>query len=579
MSLVIDGKKFPEGITPLTAYLYLFGQGKGFSPEKRFEYLKKAIDLAFNCEGSIRRVIWNPWTERMLKACIGNWDQKRFAGLAGCSSSGKSDTVALYGLMEYWARPADTYFLVMSTTKQAARMRIWKSVTQFWGQAVRKGCPGKLVDSIGEIKGVNALGAVSGNSGIKLLAAGKQDAAETCDTLLGVKNKNVVIGADENNTLGDGILKTAYENMTSNERLNFIGMANPDKLTDPFADLCEPKNGWKSVNLGDDEWRTKYGMCYRFNAEESPRILEANDELYWQPDKAYCERIAENRGGKRSRGYYRFVLAFWCPDGAENSVYSETEMMQGGALTEAEPRWDHEPIVVTGLDPSFSRNGDRSQACFGKVGKVNGVDHFHVCYETLISEDASDKTTPLTHQIVYGWVEVCKEWGVLPTRAAMDNTGSGISFGHVVDKEWSPAVQKVNFQGSPSDQKVKFRMEECEYFNKNSELWIQPKEFIRSGQITGISKELMEEMVEREFHGKETRKLRVESKEDVKKRMKKSPDRADAFLLAFEKAVTMGLMRSEEVKEVTQMANNGWGKTRAITQLKNPLGKRMRIKR
>lgn len=465
-------------------------------------------------------------------------------------------------------------------------MRIWKSVTQFWGQAERKGCPGKLVDSLGEIKGVNELGVVWGNSGIKLLAAGKQDAAETCDTLLGVKNPNVVIGADENNTLGDGILKTAYENMTSNDRLKFIGMANPDKLTDPFADLCEPKHGWKSITLADEEWPTKYGMCYRFNAEESPRIMspELNDPVkghpfFWQPDTDYCDRIAANRGGRKSRGYYRFVLAFWCPDGAENTVYSETELMSGGALKDTEPRWDGEPVTVSGLDPSFSRNGDRSQCAIAKVGKVDGRTHFHLCYETTISEDASDKKTPLSHQIVNGWKEVCKEWNVLPSRAAMDNTGSGISFGHIVDKEWSPAVQKVNFQGSPSREKVKFRMEDCEYYNKNSELWIQPKEYIRSGQITGISKDLMEEMVEREFHGKETRKLRVESKEDVKKRMKKSPDRADAFLLAFEKAVSMGLMRSEEIKEVTKMANNGWNRARALRHVSTATGKRLRCRR
>lgn len=586
MPVVIDGKRFREGINPLSAYLYLFGHADDISTTKRYEYLKAAIDLAFNCEGSIRRVVWNEWTERILKACIGNWDKKRFVGLAGCSSSGKSDTVALYGLMEYWARPADTYFLVMSTTKQAARMRIWKSVTQFWGQAERMGCPGKLVDSMGEIKGVNKLGVVWGNSGIKLLAAGKQDAAETCDTLLGVKNPNVVIGADENNTLGDGILKTAYENMTSNDRLNFVGMANPDKLTDPFGELCQPKNGWKSVGLGDEEWETRYGKCFRFVAERSPRIMHPELEspktghpFFWQPDEDYCNRIAENRGGKKSRGYYRFVLAFWCPDGAENSVYSENEILNGGAMEVTEPRWDQEPIVVSGLDPSFSRNGDRSQACYLKVGKVEGKDHAHVTYEATIEEDASNKTRPLTHQIVDGWKKICQEWGVLPSRAALDNTGAGISFGHVVDAEWSPAVQKVNFQGSPSEQKVKFRAEECGYFNKNSELWIQPKEYIRSGQVTGISKELMEELVEREFHPRENRKLRVESKEDVKKRINKSPDRADAFLIAFEKAVTMGLMRSEEIKSVTKMANNGWAKKRALSHLKTSTGKRMRMRR
>ena len=425
------------------------------------------------------------------------------------------------------------------------------------------GCPGKLVDSIGEIKGVNQLGNLTGNSGIKLLAAGKQDADEAC--------------ADEFTECGEGILKTADENMGSNDGLNFGGMANPDKLTDPFADLCQPKAGWKSVTEEDEEWETKYGWCVRFNAEKSPRITEENGEDYfWQPDQAYCDRIAEQRGGKKSRGYYRFVKAFWCPDGAANTIYSEIEFLNGIALEQTEPRWDEEPVAISGLDPSFSRGGDRSQNTIVKVGKVDGRSHLHICLEVTLTEDIADKKTPLTHQIVRGWMRVADDWGIKPSRAIMDNTGSGISFGHVVDAEWSPAVHKVNFQSNASEQTVKFRMEECEYYNKNSELWIQPKEFLRANQISGISKELMAELVEREFHPKEGRKLRVESKEDVKKRMKKSPDRADAFLLCVEKAIRMGLMKSEEMKKVTKMADKGWVKMKQSRGLATSCGRRMR---
>lgn len=576
MGVVVEGMEFPDGVDELHANLWMFSQGE-LTVERRFVCLKRAVDLAFNCEGSIRRVVWNEWTERILKELIGGWDAKRFVGFAGCSSSGKSDTVALYGLMEYWARPSETFFLVMSTTKQAARMRIWKSVTQFWGQAKRMGCPGKLVDSMGEIRGVDQLGNLTGNSGVKLLAAGNQDSEEACKTLLGVKNPNVVIGADEFNELGDGILKTAYENMTSNARLNFAGMANPDKLTDPFADLCEPSGGWKSVNDTQESWRTKYGRCIRFDAERSPRITEDDGErFHWQPDQAYCDRIAENRGGKKSRGYYRFVKAFWCPDGAANSVYSEVELMSGVALELMEPRWDEEPAVLSSIDPSFSRGGDRSCACVGKLGMVEGRAHLHIVLEQTLTEDIQNKTVPLTHQIVRQWKKLSEDFGVMPGRAILDNTGAGTPFGHVVDLEWSPAVQKVNFQGKASDRTVVFRGMDCKYFNKNSELWIQPKEFIRSNQISGISKSLMAELVEREFHDKESMTVRVESKDDAKRRLKRSPDLADAFLLLVEKAVTMGQLVSEEVKKVSGMVDKGWREVRNKRRLTTTCGRRMR---
>jgi hypothetical protein len=165
---------------------------------------------------------------------------------------------------------------------------------------------------------------------------------------------------------------------------------------------------------------------------------------------------------------------------------------------------------------------------------------------------------------------------VKPLHAIFDNTGAGTPFGHVVDMEWSPVVQRVNFQGSPSDRTVVFRNEDCEFFNKNSEIWIQPKEFIRSGQITGITNDIMSELIEREYHKKESRKVRVENKEDAKKRLKRSPDYADSFLLIVEKAVTLGYFKSEEQRKVSKMSNNGWHKARLSKGLATTCGRRFR---
>ena len=241
--------EFPVGSSELEANLWMFSRG-GISPEERYGCFRRAVDLAFNCEGSICRFVWTPWSEQIVRELIGDWLPKRFTGLAGSSSSGKSHTVALYGLMEYWARPTETYFIVMSTTKDAARTRIWKSITQLWGQAERMGCPGKLIDSNGYIKGLNLKGMVDRNSGVMLKPTGKAS-DDASNELLGIKNPNVIVAADEFSHLTDGILKTAYENMTSNERLNFVGMANPDRITDPFGDLCEPMDGWKSITEAD----------------------------------------------------------------------------------------------------------------------------------------------------------------------------------------------------------------------------------------------------------------------------------------------------------------------------------------
>lgn len=571
------GYNWPAGVNQLTIELWCYAHRK-CSVEEKWDHFKNVVDLAFNCEGSVRRVVWNKWTNKMIRSAIGDGGKKRFLGIAGCSSSGKSDGFALYALVEFWSRPADTYVFVMSTTKADARKRIWRSVTQLYAQAQRMGCPGKLVDSLGVIQGVNKLGKLTRNSGIELVAAGKAEAGEASSGLIGIKSPNVVVIADEMPNLGDGILEAAWDNLTSNDRVFFGGLGNPNLFSDPFADLCEPIGGWATITEQDDEWKTKYGMCIRFNAELSPRITEPDGEKYfWQPDQLYCDRIADARGGKKSRGYYRFVKAFWCPEGAGNTIYQESEFIVNNAMEDQEPEWEGTPIVITALDPAFTRGGDRAYAGVAKIGKVGGRDHLHVCQYRGLVEDTSDKKNPLSHQLVIQWKELATDWGVTPYRATLDGTGSGISFGHIVDALWSPAVSKVNFSSKASGRKAFFRGKEVEYYNKNSELWIQPKEFIRGGQITGVSKELMKELCTRQYYSKETAKLRVESKDEHKKNNNgESCDIADMFLMLVDKSIALGMFHSEEVKNVSKVTGKNWSKLVKKKQINACCGRKLR---
>ncbi len=571
------GMKFPEGVNLLTIELWCYAN-RVCSAEEKWLHFKNIVDMAFNCQGSLRRVIWNRWTEKMIRAAIGDCEKKRFLGIAGCSSSGKSDGFALYALVEYWSRPADTYVFVMSTTKSDARKRIWRSITQLYGQAQRMGCPGKLNDSLGVIKGVDKLGRLTRNSGIELVAAGKADAGEASSGLIGIKSPNVIVIADEMPNLGDGILDAAWDNLTSNDRVFFGGLGNPNLFSDPFADLCEPLAGWASITEDDEEWKTKYGSCIRFNAEKSPRITDEDGEKYfWQPDLDYCNRIAEARGGKNSRGYYRFVKAFWCPDGVGNTIYQESEFNINGAMEENEPTWDSQPTTITSLDPAFTRDGDRAFAGVAKIGKVNGRDHMHLCQYKGLEENTNDKKNPLSHQLALQWKELADSWGVTPFKAVMDGTGSGIAFGHIIDSLWSPAVSKINFSSKASGRKAFFRGKEVEYYNKNSELWIQPKEFIRSGQITGISKELMSELCTRQYYAKETEKLRVEGKGEHKKNNNgESCDIADMFLMLVDKAISIGMFKSEEVKRVSKVIGSGWSKITKKKQIRACCGRKLK---
>jgi len=69
------------------------------------------------------------------------------------------------------------------------------------------------------------------------------------------------------------------------------------------------------------------------------------------------------------------------------------------------------------------------------------------------------------------------------------------------------------------------------YGNRVSELWYVGREFLRAGQIRGVTIDLARELVARQYRTAERGKIFVESKRDMKSRFGRSPDIADAAFL------------------------------------------------
>lgn len=146
MSVEAYGKLFPDGTTPLDIELWCYAHDdreenhymsevEGFRGRlTRWDHFRNAVDLLWNCEGSSRKVVWNEWTNRMLKAMI----YEKFVGLAGAGSSGKSDAAAVFAIVDWLSAPTERMFLVCSTTLAGARGRIWKSISELWSALAAK---------------------------------------------------------------------------------------------------------------------------------------------------------------------------------------------------------------------------------------------------------------------------------------------------------------------------------------------------------------------------------------------------------------------------------------------------------
>ena len=100
-------------------------------------------------------------------------------------------------------------------------------------------------------------------------------------------------------------------------------------------------------------------------------------------------------------------------------------------------------------------------------------------------------------------------------------------------EEQGEDVEEVNVGSKPVDDKQE------RFYNLKSQLWWGMRDWFRPDKngksrirIPNDSK-LIEELKEMRYFYASDKKLRVESKEEMKKRIGRSPDKADALVLAF----------------------------------------------
>ena len=318
--------------------------------------------------------------------------------------------------------------------------------------------------------------------------------------------------------------------------LQVIFLGNPNSHFDSFGIFCQPVDGWHSVTLADEEWETATGgLCIRFNGEKNPRITEKNERFSWMLREVDLQEMA-NTYGRDSLYYYRMALGMWFPDGVESGVYKESNFLQGGAMTA--PIWGYEPPTPCSfLDPSFTNGGDLAMAYYGKCGKdIHGKMILAFTEAAPVKVDPSNKNLPESFQMVRNWRRECEKRKIDPRHAGFDSTGGGITFAGIVAEQWSRLVLGLSFGGKASKEPVsptekELRMDR--YVNKMTEIWYGAHPLLRTGQLRGMSLELVKELCSR-HHGKsgqdDGRKIVVESKRLYKAREGKSPDLADSAL-------------------------------------------------
>lgn len=519
-------------------------------------------------EGSMRGFIRNPWSEKMIEeAC--RW---QYLSVSGPASASKTETFALWSIVNFLAAPLETMVLVTSTSLKDSRKRIWGAVMDLWQHASTT-LWGKLVDSAGVIRCDMGDGKVNHRAGLALIAGDARREKESIGKLIGIKNKRVFLIGDELPELSPALVEAGASNLSRNDYFQFIGIGNPKSMFDPHGALSKPKRGWKSISPKDTEWETELGYAIRFDSELSPNVLE-NEIIYsFLPTHKSIE-TAKRLNGENSLAYWRMCRAFWCPEGSAEGVYSEVDLASADADTKV-VRWAGTPEPYGGLDPGFTSGGDATQAKFGLLGQT--TDGYQVLLYTddvLLHED-KDSKMPRNQQIARAYMKECIKRGVTPDHAGYDQTGAGSAFGDILSEIWSPEVCGVYFGGGPSDSEVGVERIPAadKYADRVSELWDVGGDFLRGGQLRGINSELANEMTSRR---RSTVKrgdkvlIKVESKKEVRKRTGKSPDLADAAFILLDVCRSRGKFKPQVAQVRSTTKRKKWV---AFVQDTDELGK------
>jgi len=533
------------------------------------------VDILWNWNdgedgANAQRVIWNEWTDRMLRSMIEN----DVVSLAGCASSGKSMAASIYAIVQFLCAPNESLILITSTSIKGAQLRVWKCLSQYWHALPKMAQFGDMVYSKCMVRGWDKSGNKSDSVGIQIVAAGSGSEKDAYDTLIGIKQERMYLIADELPQLPKMIVEAAFGNMvngTNKDKQEFkmVAMGNPNLMTDAFGDMCEPLDGWNSVDESDDTWLTERGVVHRFDAERNPNILRGEDLYSWYPSRDAIIK-AKSRWGEKSLMFYKQYKAFWYREASTETIYTESEIIINYCNKPYSAERDGEVVSrksVSAADPAFTQGGDEFPQVLGEVvTNTKGKTYLEIKWCKALEDDLSDMR-PRSHKMVDQLRANCSKFSVEPSHFGYDATGTGLAFRDVVVAEWSSLCKDIHFGGAASSRQAgasDTRKSHDVYRNRVSELWVKAKGLIREGRIRGLTDKMVSQMCARRYNT-QTRggagvKVCIESKSDMKKREGYSPDHADCLFILLETAILNGLIFDAEVENIQKRSSPSWQK-------------------
>lgn len=452
-------------------------------------------------------------------------DNRRTAVRSGHKVA-KSNSAAGVGIWWVATRPQGRV-ITTATTGRQIRAIIWREVRAMHRASLKQG---RLMLPRPAIQPVNGLRYDDGREFVGFTA-------EDTESMSGLSGPDMLFIVDEASGVAEDIFVAIRGNMAGGASLLLI--SNPSQSSGTFYDAFHD--------------HSELYNCIHVSSEESPNILSCTDDEVipvpeediipglaraeyvlesrieygpdWQHNPLYHVRVKGNFPHQSSMcvvgaGAVASAIAGWLQAVAEGPIHIGLDVAHFGddetcmvlrrgykVLTITTVHGNHErqtcQLVVEAIRTHWKFGEDRVTV---KVDSAGG-------YGTEVVSRLSDTEDPCwTHDLT----EVDGEW-VWTARKTPNPWGT-----------LRPPVQVVEVNVATKSTVVSPRTGDPEYVNLRSQIWFGIAEWLKAGGTLPDDKRLQTELVSPTYTLPKNQRA-VESKKDIKKRLGRSPDRADAL--------------------------------------------------
>lgn len=416
-------------------------------------------------------------------------DHRRVA-VHSAHATGKSFLAAR--LVAWWldSRPPGDAFVV-STAPTASQVRaiLWREI----GRAYRSAAlPGRVNQTEWWMAGSERY--QHPRAGEEMVAIGRKPSDYDESAFQGIHAREVLVVIDE----AAGVPKRIYDaagSLAANEHSRILAIGNPDDPSSHFAAICRPGSGWHVIHVDGLE-------SPGFTGEPVPDTLR---DLLLSP--LYAAELAEEAGGIDSPLYSAKVRGLFPEDASDGVVLL--------SWVRACQRLELEPGTPVELGVDVGAGGD----------------------ETVIRE----RRGPVAGRT---WGKRTPDWadGVALVLDAIDETGATCVKVDSIGIGWGMVGRLRELAGSRHHAEIvavnvgEAATDPAKFPKLRDQLWWEiGRELSRTGgwDLSAVDEKTIAQLTAPQYHRDSAGRIKVEPKAETRKRLKRSPDDADAILLAY----------------------------------------------